>query len=177
MAFERSAKKIMPAQSPRITAYLFSLVFALSGVGSAQQDQKPDPKKATGEQEVRIRALIEQLVLVDRDAPDPKKLMEKMRKGQVEESLPPMSPELQDKPDPAYKKRFNGCHEAFKKLSEIGIQAFPYLVEHLDDKHQSIPFRNHSLQQSVGDACYWNIYYQLHDTPNDSAKAGTANPT
>jgi hypothetical protein len=162
----------MLTQSLRISVYLFSLVLALSGVCRAQQDQKTDPKKATPEQEVQIRALLEQLVLMDREAPDPKKLIEKMREGQVEESLPPMSPELQDKPDPEYAKRFKGCQKAFKKLSELKVLAFPYMVEHLNDKRQSIPFRNHSLQQSVGDACYWNIYYQLQDQPEDYSEYG-----
>ncbi len=162
----------MLTQSLRISVYLFSLVLALSGVGMAQQDQTPNPKKATLEQEVQIRALIEQLVLMDRDAPDPKKLIEKMREGQVEESLPSMPPELQDKPDPEYARRFKGCQEAFKKLSDLREVALTYMVEHLNDKRQSIPFRNHSLQQSVGDACYWNIQYQLQDQPEDYSEYG-----
>ncbi|GEM_PF-1266512 len=163
---------MMLTQSLRISVYLFSLVLALSGVGRAQQDQTPSPKKATPEQEVQIRALIEQLVLMDRDALDPKKLIEKMREGQVEESLPPMPPELLDKPDPEYAKRFKGCEMAFKKLSELKNLAVPYMIEHLNDKRQSIPFRNHSLQRSVGDACYWNIYYQLQDQPTDYSEYG-----
>jgi hypothetical protein len=129
---------------------------------------------ATKEQQAQIRGLIEQLVLIDRNAPDPKKLIEDVKKGEleVEETIPPMPPELQEKPDPAYAKRFKGCQEAFKKLGEFKALAFPLMIEHLEDKRQSIAFRNHSLQQSVGDACYWSIYYQLLDTPSEYSSYG-----
>jgi len=36
----------------------------------------------------------------------------------------------------------------------------------------SIPLRNHFLGQSVGDACYWNIYFQLQDRPDDYSSYG-----
>ena len=52
------------------------------------------------------------------------------------------------------------------------IRAFPVLVKHLDDKRQSINFRNHYLANSVGDACRWNIYFQLQDRPKDYSKYG-----
>lgn len=61
---------------------------------------------------------------------------------------------------------------AFEKLFELRALAFPVLIEHLDDKRQSINFRNHSVGNSVGHACYWNIYYQLQDRPPNYSKYG-----
>jgi len=74
--------------------------------------------------------------------------------------------------DPEYKKQFDKCGEAFGKLIELGEKAFPLLVAHLDDKRESIPFRNHYLEHSVGDACYWNIYFQLTDLPRGYSTYG-----
>jgi len=61
---------------------------------------------------------------------------------------------------------------AFKKLKTFKDAAFPIMMEHLDDKRQSLAFRNHNLGQSVGDACYWNIYYQLTDHPENYSSYG-----
>ena len=46
------------------------------------------------------------------------------------------------------------------------------LIKHLDDKRQSINFRNHHLGNSVSHACYWNIYFQLQDRPPDYSRYG-----
>jgi hypothetical protein len=59
--------------------------------------------------------------------------------------------------DPEYKNQFDKCHQAFRKLTDLGETAFPFLVAHLNDKRPSIHFRNHYSGHSVGDACYWNI--------------------
>jgi hypothetical protein len=69
--------------------------------------------------------------------------------------------------DPEYKKQFDKCRQAFCKLTELGEAAFPSLVAHLEDKRDSIPFANHFQSHSVGDACYWNVYFQLTDHPRD----------
>ncbi len=74
--------------------------------------------------------------------------------------------------DKEYKKQFDKCRQAFRKLTEIGEPAFPFLVAHLDDKRSSIPFRNHYSGQSVGNACYANIYFQLTDHPKDYSSYG-----
>lgn len=67
---------------------------------------------------------------------------------------------------------FGGCQDAFQKLSEQEDAAFPVLVKHLDDKRQSINFRNHFSGNSVGDACYWIIYFQLQDRPRGYSRYG-----
>lgn len=74
--------------------------------------------------------------------------------------------------DPNYKKQFDKCRQAFDKLTELGEGAFPALVAHLEDKRPSIHFRNHFPGHSVGDACYWNIYFQLTDHPKDYSSYG-----
>ncbi|MCW1914186.1 hypothetical protein OJ996_11410 [Luteolibacter sp. GHJ8] len=113
---------------------------------------RPEP---TPKQEKEIRSLISQLVLVDRPV--------------TEELLP--APGL-NTDDEEYGKRYNACHKAFKRLMEFKELSLPFLVEHLEDKRQSIPFRNHHMGFSVGDACYWNIYYQLQDQPDDYSSYG-----
>ncbi len=64
------------------------------------------------------------------------------------------------------------CREAFRKLTALGEAAFPLLVEHLGDSRPSIHFANHYLGHTVGDACYWNIYFQLTDHPDDYSSYG-----
>jgi hypothetical protein len=71
-----------------------------------------------------------------------------------------------------YAREYESVHEAFKRLTEFGEQAIPYMIDHLDDKRQSINFRNHYLGNTVGDAVYWNIYYQMHDMPEDYSSYG-----
>jgi len=70
------------------------------------------------------------------------------------------------------RRRFEQCLTAFRKLAEMKMTAFPVLVEHLGDKRQSINFRNHHLGNSVGDACHWNIYFQLQDQPENYSSYG-----
>ena len=72
----------------------------------------------------------------------------------------------------AQEKAWDTCIAAFDKLSTYQERAFPQLVQHLDDKRPSIPFRNHRLDFQVGKACYWNIYYQLQDRPDDYSRYG-----
>ena len=164
----------MTQLSLRYKPLLILLAVTCTGTVWGQHDKIAAPNTATKEQEVQIRKLIEQLVLADREAPDPRKLIEGLIEGklEIEETIPPTPPELKEKPDPEYARRFKGCHEAFKKLGDLKEISLPYMVVHLNDKRQSIPFRNHSLQQSVGDACYWNIYYQLQDEPKDYSEYG-----
>lgn len=123
---------------------------------AAPAGESPRPSSpSSAEQEKEIRSLIEQLVFSE----------QKARKE------PLLSPGIADKTD-AYRKRFERCASAFEKLYEFKEVAFPFLVEHLDDDRQSIPFRNHFLGQSVGNACYWNIYFQLQDRPDDYSSYG-----
>lgn len=64
------------------------------------------------------------------------------------------------------------CKAAFYRLMKFKKLAFPILVEHLEDACESIHFRNHVTGKTVGDACYWNIYFQLLDTPADYSVYG-----
>jgi hypothetical protein len=84
---------------------------------------------------------------------------------------PVYSPGICDNTDD-YRKRFEKCQNAFNELMKYKGSSIPFLVEHLNDKRQSINFRNHCLANSVGDACYWNIYNQLQDLPKDYSKYG-----
>jgi len=119
------------------------------------QPTQPKAPPATGKQEAEIRKLIEQLVFEHEKASE----------------TPLLSPGI-DGNDKEYKKQFEKCQQAFRKLTEFKEAAFPFLIEHLDDKRPSIHFRNHYLGHSVGDACYWNIYFQLEDQPKDYSSYG-----
>ncbi|WP_291170662.1 hypothetical protein [Gimesia sp.] len=108
------------------------------------RQQKP---KATPQQEKQIRALIEQLVFDESIDPKNKKALEKER---------------------------DLCYDAYSKLFKYKELAFPVLMEHLDDERPSVYFRNHYLEHAVGDACYWNMVYQLQDRPKDYSRYGYA---
>ena len=109
----------------------------------------------TKQQEAQIRALVEQLVFADGKAQD----------------QPVFSPGVTNNSE-EYRKRFEACQNAFEKLSQFKALAFPILIEHLDDQRQSLNFRNHHMGNSVGHACYWVIYYQLVDQPEDYSEYG-----
>ncbi len=70
------------------------------------------------------------------------------------------------------KAQFAKCHNAFKELSKYKEKGLPFLIEHLQDKRQSINFRNHYFGNSVGDACYWSIRSQLEDRPANYSRYG-----
>jgi hypothetical protein len=115
----------------------------------------PEDVKADAKREQEIRSLIEQLVFAKRTA----------------SNAPVYSPGVEND-SKEYRERFEACQKAFQKLAEFRGLAFPFLIEHLEDKRQSMPFRNHYLGASVGDACYWNIYFQLQDRPEDYSEYG-----
>lgn len=106
----------------------------------------------SAEQTQQIRALIEQLVFANRKSP----------------RAPLFSPGVEDS-SKEYRERYERCQEAFKKLSTFKESAFPELTKHLKDERESVHFRNHYIEHSVGAACYWNIYFQLQDLPPDYA--------
>ncbi len=110
---------------------------------------------ANADQEREIRSLIEQLVFENKP-------------GSEE---PPFSPGVIEN-DEDYRKRFKSCQSAFNKLAAFRELAFPFLIEHLKDNRQSIPFRNHHMGFSVGDACYWNMFMQLQDRPKNYSEYG-----
>ena len=124
-------------------------------------------------QEKEIRELIEQLVFAAGDARNEPILTPGMvvsdANGNIERL--PGSPGYHESTQ-EYDQMFKRCQDAFQKLSELKGLAIPFMVEHLDDKRQSINFRNHYLGNSVGDACYWNIYYQLQDRPKYYSRYG-----
>jgi hypothetical protein len=128
------------------------------------------PSSNEGTNEAEIRQLIEQLVFNDSDASNKPIINPNMKVVDSEGNAKPINGESDD----AEKQRreFNSCQDAFNKLLELKGAAIPILVEHLDDKRQSINFRNHYMGNSVGDACYWNIYFQLQDRPRDYSRYG-----
>lgn len=121
-------------------------------------------------QEAEIRKLIEQLVFSEGDASNHPIVNPNMKIVDADGNAQPINGES----DEAEKQRqkFNACQEAFNKLYEMKEAAIPILVEHLDDERQSINFRNHYTGNSVGHACYWNIYLQLVDRPEDYSEYG-----
>jgi hypothetical protein len=149
-------------------------------LGGCSQPQQPAGKQllltpladivVSPEQEAEIKALVEQLVFADQPAENRPVLNPHMKAydadGKEGKSIV-KTDNLEE-----YQKRFDACQQAFQKLSDFKILAFPELIAHLDDKRQSINFRNHYLGNSVGDACYWNIYYQLQDRPENYSSYG-----
>jgi hypothetical protein len=122
------------------------------------------------EQEAKIKLLVEQLVLADKPAGNSPTLNPNMKiygADGKEVKTGGNSPDSEN-----YRKRFNACQEAFKKLLDFKVAAFPLLISHLDDKRQSINFRNHFMANSVGDACLWCIYFQLQDQPENYSSYG-----
>ena len=130
---------------------------------------RPQIGDANQAQERRIRELIQQLVFADRPANNQHVVNPNM-KIVVDGTSTTVGGESEDADK--RRQRFNVCLEAFNELYEMKPLAIPYLVEHLDDERQSIDFRNHYVGNSVGDACYWNIYYQLVDQPEDYSEYG-----
>jgi hypothetical protein len=116
------------------------------------------PESATGPEAPsadEIEALIEQLVFAEGEATED----------------PVITPGITAEGE-LYREQYESCQRAFRRLTELKDRAFPYLIAHLNDRRQSIPFRNHCIGQSVGHACYWCIYFQLQDRPKDYSSYG-----
>lgn len=113
------------------------------------------PGKATAEQQAEITRLIDQLVFVSGAAPN----------------QPVLSPGVRDNSD-EYRARFTACQKAYSQLAALGEVAFPQLIEHFEDKRESINFRNHYIEHAVGDACYWIVFGQLQDRPANYSEYG-----
>lgn len=128
--------------------------------------------KTSGKQtsEADIRKLIEQLVYSDGAASKQPVVNPNMKIADSDGNVRPINGDSDDAEK--QRQKFNSCEEAFTKLYELREVAIPFLVEHLDDKRQSIHFRNHHMGNSVGDACFWNIYFQLVDEPRDYSEYG-----
>jgi hypothetical protein len=137
-------------------SFATALALALQCCACSTQPAQPKKQPATGKQEAEIRKLIDQLVFEHEKASD----------------TPLYSPGIGGNDDKEFKRQFEKCQQAFRKLTGFKEAAFPFLVAHMDDQRPSIHFRNHSLKHSVGDACYWNIYFQLQDRPNDYSSYG-----
>ena len=159
---ETSGQRTAMKQPRMLFLFAAAVSFGCNSASDSQQKTAnpsviaiPVSHVATKQQEQEIRDLVEQLVFAEGKA--------------IED--PVLSPGVRDNSD-GYRKRFETCRIAFRRLSEFRGLAFPILIEHLDDDRQSIPFRNHYLGQSVGDACYWNIYFQLQDRPRDYSRYG-----
>ncbi len=139
-----------------LTSFAVIALASFLGAGAliGQQATKPEKpaKKATA---AEIEALIDLLVFEEGKAKDG----------------PVFSPGVVDD-STDYRKRYDVCQKAFKQLRELEDQALPHLVSHLKDERSSINFRNHYLGRSVGDACHWNIYFQLQDRPEDYSSYG-----
>lgn len=137
--------------------------------GSAHTYETPEPSREPT-QEAEIRSLIEQLVYLDDDASNQPILNPNMKIADSDGNVRSINGDSEDAEK--QREKFNSCREAFNKLYELKAAAIPFLVEHLDDKRQSINFRNHHMGNSVGHACYWNIYFQLVDQPEDYSEYG-----
>ena len=61
------------------------------------------------------------------------------------------------------------AYAAAEALHALGKQAFPHLLEHLDDNRESVEFQRLNRRQYVGEACYCIIAYQILDVPPDFA--------
>src|SRR5262249_38332874 len=106
-------------------------------------------KGAQGEpspHEKEIRALIEKLAISDKPA----------------DRNPVGTP---GRDAPADDKRVI-AFRAYNKLRDFGVEAFPYLIESLDDKRQSACFMR-AVPCSVGLACYSILRDQLFAAPPD----------
>jgi hypothetical protein len=146
---------------------------ANNSTGSSRQSPSPTETATTSDNntsEAEIRQLIEQLVFSDGDASNKPIINPNMEVVDSEGNTQPINGESGEAEK--QRQKFNSCQEAFNKLQELKGAAFPFLVEHLDDERQSINFRNHYTGNSVGDACYWNIYFQLQDRPRDYSRYG-----
>lgn len=128
---------------------------ASSNIPRAELTREIGAPRATAQQEAEIDALIEQLVFRDGKA----------------QNQPVLSPGVVDT-SAEYSQRFRACREAFEKLAAFKDFAFPMLVEHRNDERQSLNFRNHSLENSVGYACYLVIKNQLEDIPENYSEYG-----
>lgn len=122
------------------------------------------------DQEQKTRELVEQLVYAKEPAKNRPIINPNMRIVDGEGKTKRVGGESDEAE--AQRQRFNNCQKAFAKLMELKGDAIPILVEHLDDERQSINFRNHYKGNSVGDACYWNIYFQLQDQPRGYSRYG-----
>lgn len=75
-----------------------------------------------------------------------------------------------DGSDTAYQKVQN----AYQKLKDYQVKSLPLLVQHLKDKRSSLSFPYGAMggRFTVGNACYWNIYSQLVDLPEEYSRHG-----
>lgn len=161
--------------------FLLGVVITGCNVDSTQEKSANEPNSKNGandkqavvpdeQQEAEIRRLIEQLVLSAEPAGNQPIINPNMKIVDADGNATPISG-VSDAAE-KHRQKFNACQEAFNQLGALKGLAIPILVEHLDDKRQSINFRNHRLGNSVGDACYWNIYFQLVDQPDDYSEYG-----
>ena len=144
---------------------------------SLDNDAKEMPPNTVSEQEREVRSLIEQLVFSNEPASEEPLISPGLGKivdsVEGEDTGENSKARVQDEVDTEeYRKKFETCRKAYAKLIDLKEIAVPYLVEHLEDRRQSIPFRNHFIGQSVGDACYWNLFHQFQDRPEDYSAYG-----
>ena len=154
---------------------------AICRVSNVLRSPSPDPSRSANEMKTLIAAILFICSPAGVSAADPAEKDEKAIRSLIEDLVfvhekasetPLISPGIAGNDDKEYKRQFEKCQEAFKKLSELKARALPILVEHLEDKRPSIHFRNHYEGHSVGDACYWNIYFQLQDRPSNYSEYG-----
>lgn len=70
------------------------------------------------------------------------------------------------------RRRAKRCALAFERLSNLGELAFPFLIEHLEDKRPSVDFHGHLRDRFVGTACHLIIRYQIEGYPEDYGQYG-----
>ena len=129
---------------------LLSVVGLSAAIGHADNPKNDDQSKAPAAKpsphEAETRELIDKLAISPKEAT----------------KEPVLTP---SKNTPATDKRVI-AFAAAKRLRAFGAEAFPYLLEALDDKRQSVGFRR-VLPSTVGDACFCVIEDQLYALPDN----------
>ena len=129
---------------PNTTIAILFVALLLGGCGNgASQSRLNEGALASAEE---IEALIEQLAISDEPAAH--------------------APVFSPTPDTPRTDPRVIAYQAADKLKSYGRHAFPYLLNHLDDRRQSIAFRN-EIPHSVGLSCYRIIEMQVLRLPKD----------
>lgn len=119
----------------------------------------------TTREEAEIKKLISQLAIADQN-PDFRSILENAGFEFLNKT------ETKIEKERMIETRRTDCRAAFERLSAYKEKAIPFLVDHLNDDRQSVHFRNHFTGSSVGHACFWNMYYQFQDRPENYSSYG-----
>ncbi len=67
-------------------------------------------------------------------------------------------------------------YEAYRKLDQLGVKAFPFLIDHFDDKRYALTADVGSMDKnfSIGDVCYYIVELQIQ--PDKGFAIGEGDP-